>query len=52
MDYKVKYDYERKRADLLKLDLDIVDELHFDECAILNAEIARLKQIIKRRGLN
>ncbi len=52
MDYKAKYEYEKKRADLLKYDLDNVDEFHFDECAVLHAEIARLKQIIKRRGLN
>ena len=52
MDYKAKYEYERKRADLLKLDLDVIDEFYFDECAVLNTEIARLKQIIKRRELN
>jgi hypothetical protein len=49
MDYKVMYEYEKKRADSLKYDLDNVDEHHFDECADLNAEIARLNQIIKRR---
>ena len=52
MDYKAKYEYEKKRAYLLQYDLDNVDEQHFDECAVLLAEIARLNQIIKRRGLN
>ena len=48
MDYKVMYEYEKKRADLLKYDLDNVDEHHFDECSAYLAEIAKLKQKLKR----
>ena len=48
MDYKVMYEYEKKRADSLKYDLDNVDEHHFDECADLLTEIALLKQKLKR----
>ena len=34
---------QRRRADLLQAYLDMVDEMHFDECQKLREEIARLK---------
>ena len=46
------YEYEKKRADLLQADLDIVDELHYNECVALQAEIALLKQQLKIKKVN
>lgn len=43
------YDSEKRRADLLQDDLNSVDILHYDECERLRAEIALLKQELKRK---
>lgn len=47
--YKQLYEQEKKRADLLQADLDIVDELHYDECEKLHMIISELKLRLKNK---
>lgn len=43
---------DQKRAHHLQKEIDKVDELHYDECEMLNIEIAALKQRLLMKGVN
>tara|TARA_R110002096_G_C14197548_1_gene688575 strand:+ start:264 stop:425 length:162 start_codon:yes stop_codon:yes gene_type:complete len=52
INYYHEYQQELKRADLLQSDLDVQDEIHFNEISSLRAELVLLKQQLSNRRIN